>query len=155
MKTIKIVITLVFVLSFSRLFAQADLPKLSAALYTDDTVKLAAMINPGNINDCYKESSGFSYSALSEAIRFHAAKCFNWLIAKGADVNKSCDGYVPPLMHAAKYGSLEMVKALIAKGADKNYRYEGNYGPADGETPLSYAEKNNQKEIADYLRSLK
>jgi ankyrin repeat protein len=155
MKTIKITMVCVFVLLTTLLHAQDTFQNLSVALRADDTVKLAAVINQNNINDCYKETSGWSYCALSEAIRNRAPKCFDWLIDKGADVNKSCDGYVPPLMHAAKYGSLAMVKKLIAKRADKNYHYTGNYGPANGETPASYAEKCGQNEIADYLRSLK
>jgi ankyrin repeat protein len=94
------------------------------------------------------------YSPLSQAVRHNATKCFNLLISMGANVNKACDGYVPPLMHAAKYGRLEMVKILVAKGADPHYKYSGDYTPADGQTPLTYAEKNNQSAVADFLRSV-
>ena len=73
----------------------------------------------------------------------------------GADVNKSCNGYVPPLMHAAKYGSLDMVKALVTKGANVSYTYDGEYKDAQGMTPITYAEKFGHKDIADYLRSVK
>jgi ankyrin repeat protein len=58
-------------------------------------------------------------------------------------------------MHAAKYGRLDMIKVLITKGADVNYKYSGDYTFADGETPLTYAAKNNQPAIVDYLKSLK
>jgi ankyrin repeat protein len=80
---------------------------------------------------------------------------FNLLIARGVDVNKACEGYVPRLMHAAKYGLLAIVRILVSKGANVNYQYNGEYKPASGETPATLAEKNNQPEIATYLRSLK
>jgi len=59
------------------------------------------------------------------------------------------------LMHAAKYGHLDMVKVLVAKGADINYKYDGPTEAIKGHTPLTYAEKFKQTDIADYLRSLK
>lgn len=120
------------------------------ALMKDDSVKLSTFVTKDNINACYG-----NYSVLSHAIRFGAIKCFNLLIGEGADVNKSCNGYVPPLMHAAKYGRLEMVKVLVAKGADVNYKYEGDYVPAQGQTPLSYAQIYNKNDVVAYLRSLK
>ncbi len=119
----------------------------------DDAVMLASLTTKDNINNCYTEGA-HQYSLLSQAVRYNAKKCFDLLIEKGEDVNKVCDGYIPPLMHAAQYGRLDMVKILVAKGADINYKYTGDYAPANGETPLTYAEKNNQQAVADYLRSL-
>jgi len=155
MKIVKLIIVLLLAVGVNTVKAQLTLPKLNNILTRDDATQLASVLNKGNIDTCFKESSGWSYCPLSETIRFRAIKCFNWLISHGADVNRSCDGYVPPLMHAAKYGTLDMVKTLIAKGADKNYQYSGNYLPADGQTPTTYAEKCGQNEIADYLNSLK
>jgi len=135
-------------------FAQEMPAEMKTSLKADDSLKFAELVKKDSINNCYREGN-WQYSLLAQTIRYHAAKCFNLLIARGADVNKSCDGYVPPLMHAAKYGSLAMVKALVAKGADINFQYDGEYEPANGETPVTYAEKNNQPEIARYLRELK
>lgn len=135
------------------LFAQEMPSEMSAAIKADDSVKLANLITKENISTCYQEGS-WQYSPLSQTVRHNAVKCFNLLIALGADVNKACGGYVPPLMHAAKYGRLEMVKILVAKGANPNYKYSGEYTPADGETPLTYAQKNNQTAIADFLRTV-
>lgn len=73
----------------------------------------------------------------------------------GADVNQACEGCVPPLMNAAKYGRLDTVKILVAKGAGANYTYSGAYSAAEGQTPLTYAEKFNQTAVADWLRALK
>jgi ankyrin repeat protein len=140
--------------AIARFASAQEMPaEMSSALKADDSVKLATLLTKDNLNSCYQESN-WQYSILAQTVRHNAMKCFNLLITMGADVNKACNGYVPPLMHAAKYGRLEMAKILVAKGADVNYKYSGDYSPAAGETPLTYAEKNNQPAVADYLRSL-
>jgi len=135
-------------------FAQEMPADLIAALKADDPPKLAAYVTADKINTCYTEGH-WGYTLLAQTVRANAKKCFDLVIEKDADVNKACEGYVPPLMHAAKYGRLDMVKVLVAKGANVNYKYSGEYTPADGETPLTYAEKNNQPAVAEYLRSPK
>jgi len=105
------------------LFAQEMPAEMSAAIKADDSVKLATLITKENISTCYQEGS-WQYSPLSQTVRHNAMKCFNLLIALGADVNKACGGYVP------------------------------EYTPADGETPLTYAQKNNQTAVADFLRTV-
>ncbi len=154
MSAIKSLLVLIFFAASRMALAQEMPAAIVAALKTDDSVKLDILVAKDSLNNCYVDGN-WQYTLLAQTIRFRAGKCFNLLMARGADVNKSCDGYVPPLMHAAKYGSLAMVKALVAKGADINYQYEGEYEPANGETPVTYAEKNNQPEIAGYLRSVK
>ena len=151
MKIFRLCLVVIFTGLWMEALAQDKLPdNIVNALRSDDSVGLSKLVNKENVNNCYG-----NYSLLSHAVRFNSAKCFNLLIGLGSDVNKSCNGYVPPLMHAAKYGRLEMAKVLVGKGADINYKYEGNFGPANGETPMTYAEKNNHPEIADYIRSLK
>ena len=154
MKILKSLFALLFVTISLNTFAQEMPAEIKAALNTDDADKFNALITKDNINNCYQDGN-LQYTLLAQTIRARAKKCFDLLIEKGADVNKACEGYVPPLMHAAKYGSLEMVKILVAKGANVHYKYDGEYEPANGETPLTYAEKNNQPEIATYLKSLK
>lgn len=150
-------LTLIFslIVAASQLKAQTQLPApMETALKADDATALEKLVTKDNVNTCYG-----NYSLLSNSIRYGAEKCFDLLLADGADVNKSCNGYVPPLMHAVKYGHLEMVKTLIAKGANKNYKFEGEFkgenGPEKGDTPLTYAAKFEQDDIADYLNSLK
>lgn len=154
MKISNIYFLLFFIgLSFSVKAQQLPSPEILSALQTDDTAKLAIEVTKDNISNCYS-----GYSLLSFAVKVGSINCFNWLIKNGADVNKSCNGYVPPLMHAAEYGRLEMVKILVAKGADINYKYEGNLTSASGlskdETPVSYAIKRGHQDVADYLKSL-
>ncbi|WP_439697438.1 ankyrin repeat domain-containing protein [Mucilaginibacter sp. AW1-7] len=134
--------------------AQTIPAAITAALKADDAAALTKQINKDNINACYGK-----YSLLAETIRQDAPNCFKLLIEQGAEVNKTCNGYLPPLMHAVKYGHLEMVKTLIAKGADKNYTYAGELkltnGPEKGDTPFSYAKKYERDDILEYLTSLK
>jgi ankyrin repeat protein len=59
------------------------------------------------------------------------------------------------IMLAAKYGRLDIGKILVAKGANVNYKYEGDYQPANDQTPITYAEKYQHQDIADYLKSVK
>ena len=131
-------------------YAQTLPAPIHDAIKSDDSTKLSEVVDQGTVNECYD-----NYSLLSQAIRYNAANCFNYLLIIGADVNKVCNGYVPPIMHAAKYGRLEMIKQLVSKGADTNYMYDGPIPDIKGMTPLTYAEKFDQKEIVDYLRSLK
>jgi ankyrin len=149
----KLLLILAITFTTQHLLAQEMPAEMSAAIKADDSVKLATLLTNENVSACFQDGS-WMYSPLSQAVRHNATKCFNLLITKGANVNKACDGYVPPIMHAVKYGRLEMVKILVAKGADTHYKYTGDYTPADGETPLTYAEKNKQPAVADFLRSV-
>lgn len=134
--------------------AQALPEEIKTALMKDDTTSFNKLINKQTVNQCY-HLEPWDYSLLSLAIKTKAIKCFKVLIDMGANVNIICNGYVPPLMHASKYGTLEMVKLLVTKGADFNYRYDGLFEPAKGKIAIEYAEANHQDEIAYYLRSLK
>ena len=153
-RNIKALFIILFLFATKIAFAQEMPADMVAALKADDATKLTAYVTPDKINSCYTDGD-WSYTLLAQTIRANAKKCFDLLIEKGADVNHACEGYVPPLMHAAKYGRLDMVNVLVAKGADVHYKYSGDYEDADGETPLTYAQKNNQPAVADYLRSLK
>ncbi|WP_448698154.1 ankyrin repeat domain-containing protein [Mucilaginibacter sp. AW1-3] len=154
MKTIKI-LTLVLFITLSHFASAQEMPAaITAALKTDDASALSPLLNKDNLNTCYG-----NYCILADAIRYQADACFSLLLDKGADVNKVCNGYLPPLMHACKYGTLETVKALIAKGAKKDFTYDGSMevqnGPKKGDTPLIYAQRYHHDDIADYLKSLK
>src|ERR1700733_13490631 len=76
---------------------------MKMALRRDDSAALRSLVTKENLNSCFVEKE-HEYSLLSQTVRANAIKCFSLLISLGADVNRSCDGYVPPLMHAAKYG---------------------------------------------------
>lgn len=143
-----------FLLLFATNSYCQELPgSLESALSNDDSLSLSRIVSPSNIDDCYK-SNLWAYTAVSLAVRYGASNCLDLLLSFNADVNKVCDGYLPPLMFAAKYGRLAMVKKLIKAGADVSFVYHGEYTPADGLNALAYAEKFQQSEVAEYLRGL-
>jgi len=62
------------------------------------------------------------------------------LIASGADVNqRASEGHFNPLLYAAYYGNLEVVRILLKAGADLHIRV------TDYLNPLEYAELGKQE----------
>ncbi len=83
-----------------------------------------------------------------EKQRFDLAKQF---IETGVDVNyryaltkKYADG-MTPLLYAVKWGNYDIVKLLVEKGANINIQ------AVNGDSAISLARKNNNKEIYNYL----
>jgi ankyrin repeat protein len=83
-----------------------------------------------------------------EKQRFDLARQF---IEAGVDVNyryplsrNYADG-MTPLLYASKWGNLEILKLLVEKGANINIQ------AVNGDTALSIARKNNDKNIYSYL----
>lgn len=134
-------------------FSQELPGSIESAMQNDDSTALSRVVTSSNLDDCYA-SSLWSYTLVSIAVRYNAANCLDLLLSYKADVNKVCDGYLPPLMFAAKYGRLDMAKKLVKAGADVSYVYHGEYKPADGLNALEYARKFEQSEVAEYLRGL-
>ncbi|MEK7859235.1 MAG: ankyrin repeat domain-containing protein [Elusimicrobiota bacterium] len=68
-----------------------------------------------------------------------------FLIAKGADVNSRDSSKNTPIFHAVLHGAVNNVRTLILRGAE--------VGAVNvwKETPLDWAKKHNQEEIADIL----
>lgn len=63
----------------------------------------------------------------------------------GADVNEVSNG-LTPLMFAARYNKVEILKYLLEKGADKQIKDER------GKTALKYAENSNSTESVAVLK---
>jgi ankyrin repeat protein len=63
----------------------------------------------------------------------------------GADVNEMSNG-LTPLMFAARYNKIEILKYLLEKGADKEVKDER------GNDALKYAENSKSVEAAEYLK---
>ena len=130
-------------------FAQSAPEPFDNIFQRDDTVQFGKLLSKENINQCFG-----NYSLLSHAVRYNAKRCISKLVKNGADVNKTCNGYIPPLMHAVKYSSLDVLEFLVKHGAKVDYLYIGDNGALSGHTPFTYAEKLGRQEIADYLRSI-
>ncbi len=70
------------------------------------------------------------------------------LIELGADINAKSNG-MTPVMYAAKFNRLDVLKMLVAKGAKTNIKSN------KGMTATKYAELSNAQEALTYLQSLK
>lgn len=68
-----------------------------------------------------------------------------FLIAHGADVNSRDSSKNTPIFHAVLHGAINNIRVLLLHGADVKAVNMWN------ETPLDWAKKNNQEEIADML----
>jgi ankyrin repeat protein len=66
-------------------------------------------------------------------------------IEYGANVNEEANG-MTPLMFAARYNKVEILKYLLEKGADKKLKDENGF------TALKYAENSKALEAIDYLK---
>ena len=69
-------------------------------------------------------------------------------IEYGVDVNEMTNGKTP-LMYAARYNELEIVKLLLEKGAKTNIKDSNHF------TALDYARISNANEVFEYLKNLK
>src|ERR1700761_4015271 len=118
MKKLRILFVLILT-SFGRLTLAQELPTdVLTALKTDDAATLSTYVTKGNLENCYG-----NYSLLAHSVRYNAKKCFDVLIAKGANVNHICGNYKSPLFFSAEYGRVDMAKILINKGADTKFKY--------------------------------
>ena len=69
------------------------------------------------------------------------------LIELGADVNERSNG-MTPLMYAAKYNRVAIIKLLVANGADLNRKSE------DGLSAANYAERSNAQDAMAVIEDL-
>lgn len=128
-------------------FSQKITDKMKSAFETDSPVALVEELKSQklNINDCF-ELKEKPYSLFAIAIKMDKQKVFSELINQKADLNKICEDK-SPLMYAVKYGKISMVKQLVEAGADINVRN------SEGANAFYYAQKYQQKEIEEYLKS--
>lgn len=117
--------------------------KTDIAIVTDDLRQLQLLMVPDSINNC-----GNTYTALSLAIKARSFQCFEWLLSKGADVNKACGKGKAPIFVAAKFGTLDMLKALEKHGADMKATYKGK-------TLMEYAKEEENTYFIKYLEGKK
>ncbi len=68
-----------------------------------------------------------------------------YLIESGADVNRSIDNGLTPLLMAVSDGPMELIEALIAAGADVDARSAG------GSTPLMRAQIHGRQDVVALL----
>lgn len=69
------------------------------------------------------------------------------LVEYGEEVNQTSNG-MTPLMYAAKYNRVDVVKFLISKGAEPNTKSDKGF------TALDYAEQTGARDVVNYLNQL-
>jgi ankyrin repeat protein len=87
-----------------------------------------------------------SPAPLSVAISKGEIETVKKFINEGANVNKKLNG-MTPLMYAARYNKVEIIKYLLLKGADRNIK------DGQGFTALKHAELSNANEAIAILKS--
>ena len=88
---------------------------------------------------------GIGYVALHRACAGGHLECAKALLGAGADINKQKDDGWTPLMMAAIYGKIEVVRELLKRGAKKELKDK------DGKTAYDMDYKNTA-EIKALLR---
>ncbi|MDN3677781.1 ankyrin repeat domain-containing protein [Flavobacterium paronense] len=92
-----------------------------------------------------KEIVNFNNTPLCNAIVKGDLATVKKFVEYGSDVNEMSNG-LSPLMLAARYNKVDILKYLLEKGADKQIKDER------GNTALKYAEYSKSQEAVDYLK---
>lgn len=100
------------------------------------------------INSALKGGNTGGLTALLFASNKEMPELVEYLIFKGADVNRQADNGRTALMRASLEGDLGTVKILIEAGADPSLK------DSEGFTALKIAEEKEKTEVVSYLKSL-
>src|SRR6218665_73999 len=92
-----------------------------------------------------KEILAYENTPLCSSIIKDDLETVKKFIEYGSDVNEKSNG-LTPLMFAARYNKVEIIKYLMEKGADKKVKDD------KGNTALKYAEFSKCQEAVDYLK---
>lgn len=117
---------------------------LGLALVAFANVSFASNSNSSNAK--YSITSVYQdISALNVAISKGDMATVKKLVEYGADVNEKSNG-MTPLMIAARYNKVEIIKFLLANGAKLKTKDDNGF------TALKYAELSNANEAVQFLR---
>lgn len=84
-------------------------------------------------------------SPLCSAIAKGDVEAVKMFVEYGADVNETSNG-ITPLMYAARYNRVEIIKILLSKGAKKELKDERGF------TAFKYAESSKSNEAMELLK---
>ena len=115
---------------------------LGLALVAFTDVAVASTVSSISIS---KEIVNYNNTPLCNAIIKGDLATVKKFVDYGSDVNEMSNG-LTPLMLAARYNKVDILKYLVEKGADKQIKDER------GNTALKYAENSKSKEAVDYLK---
>jgi ankyrin repeat protein len=119
---------------------------LGVALVAFTNVSLASNFNSLS-NDKITVSVYEDVSPLCIAISKGDVESVKKIIEYGADVNEKSNG-MTPLMFAARYNKVEILKFLVSKGAKITAKDEKGF------TALKYAELSNAFDAIQYLKQV-
>ncbi|MDI1317091.1 ankyrin repeat domain-containing protein [Flavobacterium sp.] len=91
------------------------------------------------------EIANYENTPLCSAIMKGDLETVKKFIEYGSDVNEKSNG-LTPLMFAARYNKVEIIKYLVEKGADKQLKDE------KGNTALNYAEFSKSQDAVTCLK---
>ncbi|MCF6128043.1 ankyrin repeat domain-containing protein [Flavobacterium sp. AS60] len=117
---------------------------LGLALVAFTDVAIASTVSTSTFTTS-KEIVNYDNTPLCNAIINGDIATVKKFVEYGSDVNELSNG-VTPLMFAARYNNVEIIKYLLSKGADKKIKDER------GNTALKYAEFSKAQEALAFLK---
>ncbi|WP_309614003.1 ankyrin repeat domain-containing protein [Flavobacterium sp.] len=117
---------------------------LGLALVAFTDVAIASTVSTSTFTTS-KEIVDYTNTPLCSAIVKGDIATVKKFVEYGSDVNELSNG-ITPLMLAARYNKVEILKYLLEKGADKKIKDER------GNTALKYAEFSKAQEALEFLK---
>ena len=117
---------------------------LGVALVAFTSVSLASNVNSFS-NASHRVEFNETVTPLGFAISKGDFETVKKFVEYGADINELSNG-MSPLMIAARYNKVEIIKYLLSKGANLNKKDENGF------TALKYAELSNANEAIQLLK---
>lgn len=116
------------------------------ALLAFGNVAIAATTDNGN--EKLVITTNKAISPLCQAIAKGDLQTVKKMVEFGSDINQTSNG-MTPLMYAARYNKVEIVKLLLANGAKSNVKDDKGF------TALKHAELSNASETIEILKAHK
>lgn len=136
--------SLLFVFMATVSLAQDRAERIYRAVANEHISALDKLVDSTNVNECL-DFKGGSYVPLVFAFKKDAMESLDHLLKiPSIDINKSCTGKTP-VLYAAKYGKLDILKKLIAHGADIRITNKGR-------SAIDYAKRYKHRDVYEYLK---
>ncbi|HEX6222859.1 MAG TPA: ankyrin repeat domain-containing protein [Chryseolinea sp.] len=128
-------------------FSNDGFTPLSLAAFFNQTA-IAKLLLKNGADPNLAATNASKVNALHSAIAKENYELCKLLLEQGAKVNSTQMQNVTALHSAAHRGNLKMVQLLVDNGAEINLKMD------NGDTAISIAERENHKEIKDYLEGV-